>query len=60
MECHSYLIVRRPLSIVCTVQAVCSCGKRTGELAYTLLSAEKPSMEAAAAVLKMLHADELP
>jgi hypothetical protein len=56
-DCHAYLIFRHPAAGWSSVQAVCDCGKKTGEMVYCLLVDAKPSAEAAEAVLKMLHSD---
>jgi hypothetical protein len=55
-DCHT-IIVRREFAVWTTIQAVCMCGRKTGEMAFTLFSQDKPTIEAAEAVLKMLHAD---
>jgi hypothetical protein len=56
MDCHT-IIIRRPMGAWTIIQAVCTCGKSTGETVYTLHSQDKATIEAAEAVLKMLHAD---
>jgi hypothetical protein len=57
VDCHTYLIFRHAAVGWSTVQAVCDCGKKTGEMVYCLLIDAKPSAEAAETVLKMLHSE---
>lgn len=55
-ECHA-IIIRRELAGWTTIQAVCLCGRKTGETVFSLPSQEAATIEAAEAVLKMIHAD---
>jgi hypothetical protein len=57
MTCHT--IIKRTLteSGVSLVRAICTCGKKTGEFAYTTSAEEVPTKEAAATVLFMMHSE---